>query len=114
MAKEDVVKMPPVSVLIGLIAKSKAAREKSGTAMAGYREAVGHAVDEHNVHAGALRIIQRWVRMDAVKLMSELTHLDYMRDKLGIDKLAASDIPGLEEDPAPPRNRPGHAARHRT
>lgn len=113
MAKEDVVKMPQVSVLQRLIAKANSAKSKMDTIKGGIGEDIANAVDEHNLHAGAFKLVSKWQRMDAVKLMSLLTHLDYYRDKLGIDKLAATNLPGMEEqdETDPPETEEQKAAR---
>lgn len=98
MAKEDVVKMPQLSVLQRLIAKANSAKSKMDTIKGGLGEDIANAVDEHNLHAGAFKLINKLQRMDAVKLMSFLTHFDHYREKLNIDSLAATNLPGLEDD----------------
>lgn len=99
MAKENVIKLTPVSVLKRLIAKSNTARDKSATINGEYGSDVAKAVDEHNLHKGAFGTINKLQRMDSVKLMAWLTHFDDYRAKLEIDKLAAPDLPGVDGKP---------------
>lgn len=98
MSKEDVIKLPSASVLKGLVAKAKTTASKTSTLNGAYGEAVAHATEEHNLHAQAFRLCVRLERMDAVKLMSFLSHFDDYRSKLGLDNLAAADIPGMDDD----------------
>lgn len=98
MAKPDVVKLPSANVLKTLISKGKSADAEIAETRGGYGATIADAVDKHNLHAGAFKLVRKWQRMDAVKLMALLTHLDDYRAKLELDKLVAADLPEQEED----------------
>jgi hypothetical protein len=102
----DVVKMPSAKVLANLARRSNEAKAKAAGITGGMGQEIAEAVDKHNVHAAAFKMCTRLMRMDAIKLMSFLTHFDDYREKLGIDKLVAPDLPGMdgdktEEEPKP-------------
>lgn len=97
--KTDVIKMPPKTVLTSLLSKSKEAKGELDSIKGAMGERISSAVEKHNLHAGAFKLAAKLERMDAVKLMAFLTHFDDYREKLELDKLAAPNIPGMEDEP---------------
>ena len=94
---EGAIKLPTVSVLKSLINKSVTAKSKTSTINGELGEAIGKAVEDHNLHAAAFKLVSKLQRMDPVKLNAYLTHLDDYREKLELDKLAAPDLPAVGE-----------------
>lgn len=97
---DTAIKLPSLNVLDILIRKGNTTRDKVGTLNGDYGEAIADAVDKHNLHASAFKLAAKLKRMDPVKLNAFLTHFDDYRGKLGIDALAAPDLPGVEPEPA--------------
>lgn len=92
MAKENVIKMPPASVLKSLISKSSDINSKIGDLKGDLGERIAKAVDDHNLHSAAFKLARKLQKMDAVKLMAFLVHLDDYREKLELDKLAGNSL----------------------
>jgi hypothetical protein len=92
MAKENVIKMPPASVLKSLISKSSDINSKIGDLKGDLGERIAKAVDDHNLHSAAFKLARKLQKMDAVKLMAFLTHFDDYRTKLELDKLAGDSL----------------------
>jgi hypothetical protein len=72
-------------------------------------EAIAGAVEKHNLHAAAFKLVNTIQRMDAVKAMAFLTHFDDYRAKLELDKLAAPDLPGIDGDGEQEQDPPASA-----
>lgn len=94
---EDVTKLPSVAVLASLVSQVETMKAKSSTINGELGEKIASAVDKHNLHAGAFKLMCKLKKMDAVKLMAWLTHFDDYREKLQLDKLVAADLPGMDE-----------------
>ncbi len=115
--KPDVVRVPAQSVLVKLLNKQRSIKADMDEAKGEIGQAIADAVDKHNLHPGAFKMVAKLQRMDAVKLMAFLTHFDDYRTKLELDKLAAPDLPGMgdggagdddsEKEPEP-ETEPGH------
>jgi len=95
--KTDVIKMPPKTVLTSLLSKSKEAKGELDSIKGAMGERISSAVEKHNLHAGAFKLVGKLERMDAVKLAAWLVHFDDYRMKLELDKMAAPDLPGMDE-----------------
>lgn len=95
--KTDVIKMPPKTVLTSLLSKSKEAKGELDSIKGAMGERISSAVEKHNLHAGAFKLVGKLERMDAVKLAAWLVHFDDYRMKLELDKMAAPDLPGMDD-----------------
>ena len=100
---ENVTKLPSAKVLTTLTSQAAQTKAKKAALSGELGQKIAEAVEKHNVHAGALKLMIRFQKMDAVKLMAFLTHFDDYRDKLKIDTLMAQNLPGMEEEAEKPK-----------
>jgi hypothetical protein len=78
-------------------------RASSATGALG--ELIKDYVQKKHLHAGAFRIVNRWKKMgddDPQKLWLELAHVDDMREKSGLDRIAKAQgqlLPAIADEP---------------
>lgn len=90
---DEVTKLPNAKTLQALVRKFNETKGKTDNLNGSLAQEMKDAVDKHNVHAGAMKLIIRLQRYDAVRLMTFLSHFDDYREKIGLDKLAAPELP---------------------
>jgi hypothetical protein len=79
-------------------------QNRASTANGSMGELVRDYVKKKHLHAGAFRIINRWKRLgnrDPAALWLELAHIDDMREKAGLDRLAKQQgdlLPAIADD----------------
>lgn len=103
----------PVKKAFPLIARNDLSRlleqasifqNRASTANGSLGELVRDYVKKKHLHAGAFRIINRWKRLgqrDPQALWLELAHIDDMREKANLDKLAKAQgqlLPAIDEE----------------
>lgn len=98
MADDMTIKLPGAPTLRTLVNKGATARSKIATLNGDYGELIADAVDKHNLHAAAFKLVAKLQRQDPVKLYAFLTHFDDYRQKLELDKIAGAAFPGMEDD----------------
>lgn len=92
----NVTKLPSAKLLASLISQQNTSKSKIDDERGEIGGVISAAVEKHNLHAAAFKLVGKLRRMDAVKLTAFLSHFDDYRTKLGLDSLMASDIPGLD------------------
>lgn len=90
--KPDVTKLPSAKLLASLVSQSKSNASEIADLKGEMGQAIADAVSKHNLHAGAFKLVRKLQKMDAVKLLAFLTHLDDYRQKLELDKLAGESL----------------------
>lgn len=82
-------------------------QNRAGTANSSAAELVSTYVKSKHLHAGAFRVVNRWKKLgdrDPEALWLELAHVDDMRAKCGLDRIAQSQgqlLPAISDDLEP-------------
>lgn len=79
-------------------------QNRAGTANSSAGELISNYVKSKHLHAGAFRTINRWKKLgarDPQALWLELAHIDDMREKAGIDRIAKAQgqlLPAIADE----------------
>lgn len=90
---KDLMKMPPESVVRSLARDIRTTIDSKVGLDTELRDVVAEAKKEKGVHPGALKRVEAWVNKakktdrGLAAIATEMAHLDYYRDVLGLDEL---------------------------
>jgi hypothetical protein len=87
-----------------LIEETAILKNRASSSVGSCNELIKEYVQNKHLHAGAFRIVSRWAKLgndDPQKLWLELAHLDDMREKAGIDRMAKAQgqlLPAIADE----------------